>query len=112
MTLQEVRAMVESIGLPCCYYQFDTGPNAVPPVPPYVCFFYPNSDDAMADNLNYTRINALVVELYTDDRDFDLEARVTAILTAHGLPYTWAADYIESEHMHLTTYNTEVVING
>ena len=112
MTLQEVRAMVESIGLPYCYYQFKTGPNNPPPPPPFVCFFYPNSDDAMADNINYAHINALVIELYTDDRDFVLESQLEAVLIAHNLPYTWAASYIDSEQMHLTTYNTEVLINA
>lgn len=112
MTLQEIKDMVESVGLPYCYYQFDTGPNNPPPPLPFLCFFYPNSDDAMADNANYARINALVIELYTDKRDFDLESRVEAVLIAHGLPYSWAASYIDSEHMHLTTYNTEVLIHG
>lgn len=104
--------MVASIGLPYCYYQFDTGPNNPAPPPPFVCFFYPNSDDPMADNINYARVNVLVIELYTDDRDFVLESQLEAVLIAHGLPYSWATSYIESEQMHLTTYTTEVVIHG
>ena len=112
MTLQEIDNMVESIGLPYCYYQFRPDPQNPPPPPPFVCFFYPNNDDLMADNVNYGRINALVIELYTDERDFILESQLEAVLIANGLPYTWAESYIDSEHMHLTTYNTEVVINA
>lgn len=109
MTLREVKAFIESLGLPCAYYQF-TEDTAVPP--PFICWYYPDDDDFLADNENYQKINLLTIELYTDFRDFELEANVESALTEAGFVYSWDETFIESEKMHLTTYYTEVIING
>lgn len=110
MTLKEIADMIAGIGYEYCYYQFETGPNDVPPEPPYVCFYYPNDDDLVADNINYARINALIVELYTDEKDFDAEEAVEAALIAHELPFSKVESYIETERMYMITYRTEVVL--
>lgn len=109
MTLREVKAFIESLGLPCAYYQF-TEDTAVSP--PFICWYYPDDDDFLADNKNYQKINSLTIELYTDFRDFELEANVESALTESGFVYSWDETFIESEKMHLTTYYTEVIING
>lgn len=110
MTYQEIADMVESIGLDCCYYQFELGPNDPPPELPYVCFFYERNNDMEADDSNYQAIVGLVVELYSETKDFEHEALVEAALAAAGLVYGKLSDYIESERMFLTTYTTEVCI--
>ena len=62
MTLEQVKDMVESIGLPYAYFQFtDDSAQA----PPFICFFYVNSDDLYADDSNYQDIRRLNIELYT-----------------------------------------------
>lgn len=109
MTLQEISSMVESIGLPYAYYQFS---KESPVVPPFICFFYPNNDDLKADNINYSSINALSIELYTDEKRFDLESAVESALTANGLAYSKEESYIDTERMFQIAYDMEVVING
>lgn len=112
MTTAQIASMVESIGLPFCYYQFETDPDNPAPNPPFVCFYYPGEDDFKADNINYACINELVIELYTDEKDFELENRVASILTANELPFSMTSTYIDSEHMFMSTYTTEVCINA
>lgn len=113
MTTQEIASMIESVGVPYAYYQFEeNNPNNPAPDPPFICFYYPTAEDFKADNINYAHINALTVELYTDAKDFDLEARVEAALTAAELPYAKGETYIDSERMYMTTYNTEVLITN
>ena len=109
MTYTEIAQMVASIGVPYAYYQF-TEDTAKPP--PFVCFYYPGDDDLKADNSNYAKIRPLTIELYTDNKDFDLEATVEGVLAANGLPFSRDETYIDTEKMHLVTYQTEVVING
>lgn len=109
MTLQGVNQFIESLGIPCSYYQF-TEDTAVPP--PFICWYYPNSEDFLADDTNYQKINALTIELYTDFRDFALESSIESALTEAGFVFSWDETFIESEKMHLTTYYTEVIING
>lgn len=107
MTHAQIQTMLASVGIPTAYYQFpdDTGQQ-----PPFICFFYPDNEDFIADNTNYQKIERLVIELYTDSKDFDLEARVEAVLNLHGLVYTRAEEYLDSERMVEVVYETHVVI--
>lgn len=109
MTYEEITTMVASIGVPYAYYQF-TEDTAKPP--PFVCFYYPGDNDFKADDSNYAAIRPLTIELYTDNKDFTLEATVETILTANGLPFSREETYIDTEKMYMITYQTEVVING
>lgn len=109
MTYQDITKIMQETGLPFSYYQFpeDSGQE-----PPFICFYYPESDDFQADNSNYVRIRALVVELYTDIKDFAIEAAVEDVLRAHELTFQKSESYIGSERMYQITYETEVLING
>lgn len=109
MTFQEISNMVEDIGLPFAYYQFPEGTGQQPP---FICFYFPENDDLIADNINYCKIEALRLELYTDEKDFALEAEVEAALNEAGLVYSRTETPIESERMYLVSYDTEVLING
>lgn len=109
MTFAEVYTMINSVGVPCAYYQFDENTGQQPP---FICFFYNNSDDLAADNSNYVKIESLVIELYTDVKDFDLEAAVEGVLASHGLTWERQEEFIDSEMMHETIYTTEVLINA
>lgn len=109
MTRTEIAIMIAGIGLPYAYDHFSKDDAQSPP---FICFLYPNSDDFLADNINYARITALVIELYTDEVDFDLEAAVESTLIAAELPYTKVQTYIDSEKMYQTSYNTEVLLHA
>lgn len=109
MTTQDIAAMVDSIGYPSAYYQF-TNDTAQPC--PFICFYYSGSDDMAADNVNYAQINRLILELYTDNKDFDAEKRVQDTLKAAGLFYSREEAYIDTEKMYMVTFETEVIING
>ena len=107
MTTKEVKDMVAEVGIPTTYYQFPEGTNQ--PCP-YICFYYPNRDDMKADNKNYTKITALNIELYTDEKDFELEGKLEGILEAHGIVYTKDETYLDSERMYMVAYTMEVII--
>jgi len=108
VTREQIASMIESIGLPYAYDHFEE--TEAPGNPPFICFFYPSHDDFIADDTNYQSIIRLVIELYTDNIDFTLESRVESALTGAGLPYTSEREWIESERMYQTTYNTEVTL--
>lgn len=109
MTYQEVKELVESLGLPYCYYQFpqDTGQ-----APPFLCFFFGSSDDLYADDRNFQRIRGLSIELYTDRKAFDLEEEIESRLEALDLPYYKEETFLDKERMHMTTYEMDVVITS
>ena len=109
MTYEEIATIIAGVGIPYSYYQFpeDTGQQ-----PPFICFYYPDRNDLLADDSNYQKIVSLTIELYTDQKDFDLEETLEAVLAEHGLVYSFDETFIDSEQMHLSTYYTDVVITA
>lgn len=107
MTYAEVNNMLKSVNVPVAYYQF---PNDTPQAPPFICFFYADNDDVFADDTNYQKIERLIVELYTDYKDFNLESSVETALNANGLTFTRSEQYLDSERMQEVIYETYVII--
>lgn len=106
MTYTEIAQMIEGFGLPYVYNSF---PENVAPDPPYIVFNYPNNDDLGADNTNYVSIDALNIELYTSNKDFELEADIEAVLNANGFYYSKTEAYISKEHLYQISYTFEVI---
>ena len=109
MTYQEVKAMVQSIGVPFAYYQF-THDTAQPT--PFACWYFDGSNDEPADNTNWAKIRTLYIEIYTDAKDFALEKTVEDILAENELYYEKSETYLGDERMMMETYQTQVVITG
>ena len=101
--------MIAGVGIPYAYYQFKK--KDAPGGPPFILFLYPERADFLADDTNYRQITTLRVELYTDEPDFALEDSVETALAGAGLVFTKdGPDYIQSERMYMTTYETSVVL--
>lgn len=109
MTYAEINAMVGNIGLPYEYYQF---PEKTGQEPPFICWMTDGIDDLYADNINYQTIARVIIEFYSDRKDFTNEQTIETVLTGAGLTYAKEETYLDSEHMHETIYTMEVVING
>lgn len=109
MTYKEIATMISSIGLPYAYYQF---PDGTGQAPPFVVFFFTDTDDVFADDSNYQRIATLNIELYTDQKDFERESTLEEILLNNNLTYYKEENYIDSEKMWQIAYEMEVMING
>lgn len=107
MTYKEVADMAAAVGIPSAYYQF---PNDTELAPPFLCFIYTGSNDQYADDLNNQRIDGVQFELYTDTKDFDLEAQVEQVLTGAGVSWSKEEGYLDSERMHMTAWRFEIVV--
>lgn len=109
MTYEEINAMIESIGVEYAYYQFPEG-TAV--APPFICFYYPEQNGFFADNVNYAKQERLIIELYTKEKDFDLEDVIGEVLNENEIPFVRYESYIETEQLIMNTFESEVFING
>jgi len=107
MTRKEVAQMVDSIGLPYAYYQFD---EDTAQAPPFVVFFFSSSNDLYADQTNYQRIDSLSIEFYSSEVDFDTEETIETILNDAGLTFYKEQSFIESERIWQTAYDMEIVL--
>ena len=106
MTYKEIADMIDSMGLPYTYNLF---PNNEAPQPPYIVFNYPERNDFGADNENYVNIDTLNLELYTPNKDFQLESSIEAVLKANGFFYEKSETYIRSENLFQITYVSQVI---
>lgn len=109
MTFKQIKELIESIGLPFNYYQWETGQA---PALPYILFYYPERNDFIADGKNYQHIVRLNIELYTAKKDFAKEAQVEAVLETAEIIYDKEEQYIPDERMYEVLYTMEVLING
>jgi hypothetical protein len=107
MTFQDIAQMIESMGLP---YTYDTFPNNAAPLPPYIVFNYPDRNDFGADDINYSKIGILNLELYTASKDFNLEKTVEDILAENGFYYEKSEAFINKEQLFQITYVMQFVI--
>lgn len=108
MTNKEVFEMLEETNLPVVYWSWR---NSAPALP-YIVYYYPNSEDFIADNINYQSINALNIELYTENKDFTTEGILETVLKKYSLGYDKTETFLNSENMYQILYETEVLING
>lgn len=106
MSLSEIATMINSIGLPFAYRAFDS-----PQAPPFICYLYTGNTPEPADNTNYVKIETLVIELYTDNKDFSLESQIETILDANEMIYERDEEWLSDERMQLTTYTMDVFID-
>lgn len=109
MTYAEISQMISAVGIPYAYHHFEEGSGQQPP---FITFYYQGDNDLVADNINYAAVRPLTIELYTDNKDFVLEAAVESVLTANDLAFSRTETFIDSEQMYMVTYYTEVIINA
>ena len=107
MTYQQINTLIAGIGIPYAYYSFEEGTAEAPP---FLCFYYTENNDLAADNTNYGKIEHLIIELYTDTKDFALEKTVETALNAAGLVYTRDETYLSSERMYMEVFEADVCI--
>lgn len=109
MTYTEINSMMESFNIPCAYYEFT---ESTEQAPAFLCYYFMQSDDLFADNENYARIRTLMIELYTVEKNFDLEESIEDELNRNGLTYIRDETYLGDERMFMITYTMEVLINA
>ena len=107
--MDEVIAILRSLGLPFAYHHFAEGES---PEPPFLCYLTPGSDNFAADGRVYFKLDKYDIELYTDKKDPVLEARIEALLDQHEVFYDKSEVWIESERLYEVLYQFEMEGNN
>ena len=102
--MDDLMQLMEEIGLPFAYDHFAEGES---PVPPFITFLLPGSDNFAADGKVYLKINEVHIELYTDEKNPETEALVEAVLDAHEIFYDKSEVWIEGEKLYEVLYSFE-----
>ena len=108
MAYQELVHHAEETGLPVAYDHFA---ECESPEPPFLIFLFPSSSNFSADGRVYAKVNVLHIELYTDSKQPDIEAKVEAVLDRYGIFYDKSEVWIAEERLYEVLYTMEVLSN-
>lgn len=103
MTLQEIKDLLESTGLPVAYSHFPVG-NA-PPLP-FICYLEAGSNNFAADGAVYSSSKDLNIELYTKLKSPELEDKVETALSS--IFWEKSETYLDTEKCFQVLYEIEV----
>ena len=109
MKRKEIAEMLAATGYPVTYLQWPE--KKVPPLT-YICYYYPSMEPETADDTHYAQFYTLNVELYTKEKQFDVENNVEQALLNAGFVFTKEEDYLNDENMYEELYMMEVLIDG
>lgn len=108
MTREQIEEMLEEVGVPFRYHHF-TQKEMQDVELPIVVWTAPKTDNFYADGIVYVKIKELNIEVYADQKDWELEEKVEEVLTAHGIPWQQTASaYLDTEQMWETLYEMGV----
>lgn len=103
MTLEKLKALLESTGIPTTYRAW---PERKAPPLPFICYLVAYSNNFCADSVVYYPINHIQIELYTTLKDPVSESKVETALSS----FCWekSETYIDSERCYQILYEIEV----
>lgn len=107
MIQKELYALLESTGYPVVYHSF-VASNLDAEIPPYIVYFFTDSDNISADNKVAVRRNNYRVELYTDKKDLLAESTLETVLDNASFFYNKQEVYIDTESMFQIIYEVEI----
>ncbi len=108
MLITELYALLESIGLPVSYLKFDDEPQSPAPNPPFIVYYFENSENFGADNRVYEKIDNYSIELYTDKKDMLKEKLIEKVFDDNDIFWDKTEIYIESEKMYEVRYTIQL----
>lgn len=96
MNRRELFSMLKTLDIPVVYEKWtpDTAPK-----PPYICYRFASNDGSLqADNVNFYVVNEWYVELYTKQKDDDLEESLEALFYSNEIPFEKTEVTIEGDY--------------
>lgn len=107
MARNEIAAVLASTGLPVVYYKW---PDGSEPSFPCIRYVSEGSDDLMADDSNYLKVDRWSATLVSEWKDDASEELVEAALSGAGIAYSKGADYYaDSERLNHVEYTFELL---
>ena len=103
MTISEFKGILETTKLPVAHLSF---PEGKAPMLPFICFLNPEDNNFAADGMVYFSSHRMIVELYLENRNEEIEETVEAAISSFY--YEKDAEYLDDESCWLITYEMEV----
>ena len=109
MNLVGLFTILKETNLPVTYSHFnETSTNPVPD-PPFITYIEDPSSNMFADNKVHKQVKNVRIELYTNKKDLEAEAKIEALLDENELPYETDETFIESEQLFQKIYEVGLI---
>ena len=105
MTHSDLISIMKETGLPFAYDHFAEGES---PSPPFICFLLPGSNNFAADGEAFYKVAEVRVELYTDEKNPDLENTIETVFDNRDIFYDKSEVWIPGEKFYEILYSFEV----
>jgi len=108
MTITDVYQMLNSIDAftdKVTYYAWKE--NEVPELP-FICYLETNTNNFLADNRVYQKLQGVEIELYTRNKDIVSETLIETALNENNIIWNKTEDYINSEKCFLIVYEITI----
>lgn len=105
MSIEEIKDMLTSTGLPVAYRSF---PHGKAPKLPFVVFYEEGDNNFAADGIVYSSTVEVAIELYTDEKEPETEKLIEDALQGVSLFWTKDESYIAEERFLQIRYEIEV----
>ena len=105
MNYETLMSILRETGLPFAYDHFAEGES---PAPPFICFLFPGSNNFSADGKVFLKATEVRVELYTDEKNPEIENRVEAIFDRNEIYYDKSEVWIDEERLYEVMYSFEI----
>ena len=105
MTLPELKALLGTLKLPITYHHWAVG--QVPPLP-YILYYADEDNNFYADDQVYFEGYAVTIEIYSKEKNLELETKVKELLNNNKIPYGSYEDFLDTENMYLKAYEINI----
>lgn len=107
MTYTDLENLIKAFNIPYVYHHFKEQEKQKPP---YICWYFLNDYDFMADNINFQPIRRINIDVYTKNKDLALEKQIENILKANGIAFSYEEEYNHNENEYIVTYTIQPLI--
>lgn len=108
MTQIELYNALYSTNVPVSYLKFEDEPENPAPDPPFIVYYFENSENFGADNKVFNKINNFAIELYTVKKDFQKELLIEKVFDDNDIFWDKLETYIESEQLYEVRYAIQI----
>lgn len=108
MTQEELYSLLKTLDIPLTHLQFTDEPQSPAPTPPFIAYFFEDSDNFGADDKVYKEINNFVVELYTNKKDKQKENAIQTLFNENDIFWNKTQIYIDKAEMYEVRYAIQI----
>lgn len=107
LELKKLKKALDAVGIPVAYSHYEEA-HAFP----YIVYEQTRSDGYYADNINFMEIATIQIDLYSRQKDPQLERKVRKAITSLELPFTTIETIVQGEDCYAVSYFVETFLKA